>query len=301
MPLVLFRPAGPPQQRGRARRLPWQHHQPGTHPSLLHLLIKSVDCSCARGWQPRSVGMSPTHVSHAAGTARALCEGSLHDLSMFLTSLHTPQPPLQIMVLSTFLPLVAGRFGLAPTSTRHTNAGVKLQPQDKAAGLYSNDPAGEREWQGQGWTGPDSSGARLQVDATCVGGGKQTRACCICAPLAEAMRAAVHAAAPLPAVCIGDPLRRLHDDGDSVASRLGGGGTRGCALSWPLTACSPSPALPCRLQCCGRAGPWCCESENMGRQFLGGRLRLAGVMGSWRNPRSSSRRLTNCTHLPCPF
>lgn len=50
---------------------------------------------------------------------------------------------LQIMVLSTFLPLVAGRFGLAPTSTRHTNAGVKLLPQDKAAGLYSNDPAGE--------------------------------------------------------------------------------------------------------------------------------------------------------------
>ncbi|KAL4459014.1 hypothetical protein ABPG75_013879 [Micractinium tetrahymenae] len=48
----------------------------------------------------------------------------------------------QIMVLSTFLPLVAGRFGLAPTSTRHTNAGVKLQAEDKSAGLYSNDPAG---------------------------------------------------------------------------------------------------------------------------------------------------------------
>lgn len=53
---------------------------------------------------------------------------------------------MQIMVLSTFLPLVAGRFGLAPTSTRHTNAGVKLLPQDKAAGLYSNDPAGESWW-----------------------------------------------------------------------------------------------------------------------------------------------------------
>lgn len=46
------------------------------------------------------------------------------------------------MVLSTFLPLVAGRFGLAPTSTRHTNAGAKLLPADKAAGLVSNDPAG---------------------------------------------------------------------------------------------------------------------------------------------------------------
>ena len=51
---------------------------------------------------------------------------------------------LQIMVLSTFLPLVAGRFGLAPTSTRHTDPGCKLLPVDKAAGLYSADPAGER-------------------------------------------------------------------------------------------------------------------------------------------------------------
>jgi photosystem I subunit 10 len=49
----------------------------------------------------------------------------------------------QIMVLSTFLPLVAGRFGLAPTSTRHTNPGLKLLPTDKSAGLYSGDPAGE--------------------------------------------------------------------------------------------------------------------------------------------------------------
>ncbi|EFN53302.1 hypothetical protein CHLNCDRAFT_136967 [Chlorella variabilis] len=48
----------------------------------------------------------------------------------------------QIMVLSTFLPLVAGRFGLAPTSTRHTDPGCKLLPVDKAAGLYSADPAG---------------------------------------------------------------------------------------------------------------------------------------------------------------
>lgn len=47
------------------------------------------------------------------------------------------------MVLSTFLPLVAGRFGLAPTSTRHTNqSGIKLLPAEKSAGLVSNDPAG---------------------------------------------------------------------------------------------------------------------------------------------------------------
>jgi photosystem I subunit 10 len=49
----------------------------------------------------------------------------------------------QIMVLSTFLPLVAGRFGLAPTSTRHTTTGLKLLPEDKSTGLYSADPAGE--------------------------------------------------------------------------------------------------------------------------------------------------------------
>jgi photosystem I subunit 10 len=48
----------------------------------------------------------------------------------------------QIMVLSTFLPLVAGRFGLAPTSTRHTTTGLKLLPEDKSTGLYSADPAG---------------------------------------------------------------------------------------------------------------------------------------------------------------
>ena len=79
----------------------------------------------------------------------------------------------QIMVLSTFLPLVAGRFGcdcsahsacasralppsdltlppphrpllarsLAPTSTRHA-IGLKMQPADNAAGLGSADPAG---------------------------------------------------------------------------------------------------------------------------------------------------------------
>lgn len=48
----------------------------------------------------------------------------------------------QIMILSTALPLIAGRFGLAPTSTRSTNAGLKLS-DNKTAGLISNDPAGE--------------------------------------------------------------------------------------------------------------------------------------------------------------
>lgn len=62
---------------------------------------------------------------------------------------HLPLP-LQIMVLSTFLPLVAGRFGLAPTSTRHTNSsGIKLLPEEKTAGLVSNDPAGA--WGCRGW------------------------------------------------------------------------------------------------------------------------------------------------------
>jgi photosystem I reaction center PsaK len=46
------------------------------------------------------------------------------------------------MILSTALPLIAGRFGLAPTANRHTTAGLKLY-EDKSAGLLSNDPAGE--------------------------------------------------------------------------------------------------------------------------------------------------------------
>jgi len=49
---------------------------------------------------------------------------------------------LQIMILSTALPLVAGRFGLAPTAMRNASAGLKLS-ENKAAGLFSNDPAGE--------------------------------------------------------------------------------------------------------------------------------------------------------------
>ncbi len=38
--------------------------------------------------------------------------------------------------------LVAGRFGLAPTANRNASAGLKLADNKKAAGLYSNDPAG---------------------------------------------------------------------------------------------------------------------------------------------------------------
>jgi hypothetical protein len=59
-------------------------------------------------------------------------------------------PALQIMVLATFLPLVAGRFGLAPTSRRHADTGLRLQSEDKAVGLYSADPAGE-SWVGERW------------------------------------------------------------------------------------------------------------------------------------------------------
>ena len=50
----------------------------------------------------------------------------------------------QIMILSTALPLIAGRFGLAPTANRNASAGLKLS-ENKAAGLMSNDPAG-RFW-----------------------------------------------------------------------------------------------------------------------------------------------------------
>lgn len=45
------------------------------------------------------------------------------------------------MILSTGLTLAAGRFGLAPTANRNASAGLKLS-DNKAAGLFSNDPAG---------------------------------------------------------------------------------------------------------------------------------------------------------------
>lgn len=48
------------------------------------------------------------------------------------------------MVLSTFLPIVAGRFGLAPTAKKRTTAGIKMY-EDKSVALASNDPAGAKE------------------------------------------------------------------------------------------------------------------------------------------------------------
>eukprot|EP00355_Strombidium_rassoulzadegani_P000664 CAMPEP_0168614084 /NCGR_PEP_ID=MMETSP0449_2-20121227/3788_1 /TAXON_ID=1082188 /ORGANISM="Strombidium rassoulzadegani, Strain ras09" /LENGTH=122 /DNA_ID=CAMNT_0008654745 /DNA_START=75 /DNA_END=443 /DNA_ORIENTATION=- len=45
-----------------------------------------------------------------------------------------------IMVASTTLCLVAGRFGLAPTTNRAASAGLKLS--EVPSGLKSNDPSG---------------------------------------------------------------------------------------------------------------------------------------------------------------
>lgn len=49
-------------------------------------------------------------------------------------------PTNLIMVISTTLFLAAGRFGLAPTATKTSTAGLKLVPQNP--GLKSGDPAG---------------------------------------------------------------------------------------------------------------------------------------------------------------
>lgn len=49
----------------------------------------------------------------------------------------------QIMVASTTAFLAAGKFGLAPTVKRGTDAACKLQDRTNAAGLISNDPSGE--------------------------------------------------------------------------------------------------------------------------------------------------------------
>lgn len=51
-------------------------------------------------------------------------------------------PVPQIMILSTMLPLAAGRFGLAPTANRPTTAGLKLY--EAKSGQLSGDPAGGR-------------------------------------------------------------------------------------------------------------------------------------------------------------
>ncbi|KAF6253965.1 polypeptide 37 precursor [Scenedesmus sp. NREL 46B-D3] len=47
-----------------------------------------------------------------------------------------------IMVASTTAFLAAGKFGLAPTVKRGTDAACKLQDRPNAAGLISNDPTG---------------------------------------------------------------------------------------------------------------------------------------------------------------
>lgn len=44
------------------------------------------------------------------------------------------------MCLATALPLIAGRFGLAPTANRKASAGLKLVQQ--SGGQVSGDPAG---------------------------------------------------------------------------------------------------------------------------------------------------------------
>lgn len=60
----------------------------------------------------------------------------------------TPAPPRprarlpQIMVLSTFLPIAAARFGLAPSSFKGTGPKAGLKLYDRSAGLATNDPAG---------------------------------------------------------------------------------------------------------------------------------------------------------------
>ncbi|TVU41165.1 hypothetical protein EJB05_14664 [Eragrostis curvula] len=46
----------------------------------------------------------------------------------------------QIMVVTTTLMLVAGRFGLAPSANRKATAGLKLEARD--SGLQTGDPAG---------------------------------------------------------------------------------------------------------------------------------------------------------------
>uniref|UniRef100_UPI003003A719 Photosystem I reaction center subunit X psaK n=1 Tax=Coelastrella TaxID=75800 RepID=UPI003003A719 len=47
-----------------------------------------------------------------------------------------------IMVASTAAFLAAGKFGLAPTVKRGTDAACKLVDRPNAAGLISNDPSG---------------------------------------------------------------------------------------------------------------------------------------------------------------
>jgi hypothetical protein len=76
----------------------------------------------------------------ARGGAAAATRAPLHP-----THPAHPLPPCQIMVASTGAFLAAGRFGLAPTVSKGTTAGLKLVERSNAAGIMSNDPSGERE------------------------------------------------------------------------------------------------------------------------------------------------------------
>lgn len=53
----------------------------------------------------------------------------------------------QIMVASTATFLAAGKFGLAPTVKRGTDAACRLVDRPNAVGLITNDPSGAQQMQ----------------------------------------------------------------------------------------------------------------------------------------------------------
>ena len=69
----------------------------------------------------------------------------------------------QIVVASTTLFLVAGRFGLTPSANRLATPGLKLV--DNKSGLMTGDPAGEEAWLGCSTIGE----MHLQVDSAVEG------------------------------------------------------------------------------------------------------------------------------------
>lgn len=74
--------------------------------------------------------------------AAAVLEGCLSPKSSSLALvLSSCAARAQIMVASTSLFLLAGRFGLAPTANRQTTAGLKLQDTGRS-GQFTSDPAG---------------------------------------------------------------------------------------------------------------------------------------------------------------
>lgn len=79
---------------------------------------------------PQSSAMLPIHVS-----VRARGKGALGARCDFIGS-----PTNLIMVTTSTLMLFAGRFGLAPSTSRMASAGLKLQ--DRESGLQTGDPAG---------------------------------------------------------------------------------------------------------------------------------------------------------------